>query len=423
MSAPKPKIGIIHYTYPPVIGGVENLILTHANYFANHGYSVTVFVSEGESNNKNVHLNFIPELASLAKSNSALRQKIISDNTYPTEFYTLSKSILASLEKYKDTFDILFAHNIFSLTFNPAIAHALITFQSLHPEKKIVAWTHDVLLNDRETNPKKRTYPNKEFENMLNSPIEGIHYVCISSFLKNTFTNLLGFSENRLTVIPNAIDIHSFLQLHPLTQKIIADNNLLESDAVLFFPSKIMPHKNIELCLDALFELKKKLTHPIMIISAKKFPHVATSSTYVQEIEERIKKLDLSNNVLFISDELKALTPDEVMHVISDIYKLSDIALYPSKYENFGLPILESAITKTPIICSQLEVFQEVSDDKIYVIDNTTTTSTELSHIMITILTNDKEISLFRRVKNQFDISQVFRKKIVPYIDSLNKAF
>lgn len=415
----KPKIGIIHYTYPPVIGGVENLILTHANYFANNGYSVNVFVSEGESNNKNVHLNFIPELASLAQSNPKLRQDIISTDKYPNKFYMLSKNILESLEKSKDTFDILIAHNIFSLTFNPAIAHALIEFQSLHPEKKIIAWTHDVLLNDRETSPKKRIYLNKEFENMLNTPIDGIQYVCISSFLKNTFTNLLGFSANRLTVIPNAIDIYFFLQLHSLTQKIIADNNLLESDAVLFFPSKIMPHKNIELCLDALFELKKKRTHPIMIISAKKFPHVATSSTYVQEIEERIKKLHLSDNVLFISDKLKALTPGEVMHVISDIYKISDTILYPSKYENFGLPILESAITKTPIICSQLDVFQEVSEGNMYSIDYTTTTSVELSHIINTILNDDKEISLFRRVKNQFDIGQVFHKKIVPYINSL----
>jgi hypothetical protein len=42
------KIGIVHYTAPPVVGGVEMVIQEHARVFLNAGHSVSIFAGRGD---------------------------------------------------------------------------------------------------------------------------------------------------------------------------------------------------------------------------------------------------------------------------------------------------------------------------------------------------------------------------------------
>jgi hypothetical protein len=76
MKQVKPKIGLLHYTYPPVIGGVEVIVHEHAHLFAENGYSVTVFAGQGVSDHAKINLINIPEFQSLAVFNNDLNEKI-----------------------------------------------------------------------------------------------------------------------------------------------------------------------------------------------------------------------------------------------------------------------------------------------------------------------------------------------------------
>lgn len=52
---------------------------------------------------------------------------------------------------------------------------------------------------------------------------------------------------------------------------------------------------------------------------------------------------------------------DEKM--IPNLYKHALMYLFPSKYEGFGIPIIEAQYTGTPLICSDIEVFHEVAGE------------------------------------------------------------
>jgi len=45
----KPQTAILHYTAPPVVGGVEAVLQAHAQTFIQAGYPVTIVVGWGEA--------------------------------------------------------------------------------------------------------------------------------------------------------------------------------------------------------------------------------------------------------------------------------------------------------------------------------------------------------------------------------------
>ncbi|MCK5080942.1 MAG: glycosyltransferase, partial [Candidatus Moranbacteria bacterium] len=45
------------------------------------------------------------------------------------------------------------------------------------------------------------------------------------------------------------------------------------------------------------------------------------------------------------------------------LYEQAEIFIFPSLYEGFGLPLIEAMISKTPVICSDIECFQEIAGD------------------------------------------------------------
>ena len=56
------KIALVHYAYPPTIGGVEFIMEQHVALFARHGYSVAVLCGRGASEIPGVRVSEIPEL-------------------------------------------------------------------------------------------------------------------------------------------------------------------------------------------------------------------------------------------------------------------------------------------------------------------------------------------------------------------------
>ena len=47
-----------------------------------------------------------------------------------------------------------------------------------------------------------------------------------------------------------------------------------------------------------------------------------------------------------------------------DLYHLSRVVVFPSRYEGFGIPVLEAMATRRPLITSDIAVFRELTEDK-----------------------------------------------------------
>ena len=71
------KIALIHFAYPPNIGGVESMIKEHAEILSNLNYEITIITGSGEEKDSKIKLVVIPELQSILNFNPFLQEKIL----------------------------------------------------------------------------------------------------------------------------------------------------------------------------------------------------------------------------------------------------------------------------------------------------------------------------------------------------------
>lgn len=108
---------------------------------------------------------------------------------------------------------------------------------------------------------------------------------------------------------------------------------------------------------------------------------IGNHTPYKKIVEEYIKQNNIENKILFLNDvEVEEL---------AIIYQLATLFIYPSLYEGFGIPIIESLYSKTPVITTKGGVFHESGGPSTLYID--TNNIDEITH-SINLLLNDLEL-------------------------------
>jgi len=409
----KKRIGLIHYTYPPVIGGVEKVIFDHAQLFSRYDYDVTVFAGEGHSTNPKVKLKIIPEFKSLRVTNPNLFEKILSETVFPDEFIRFSDKILEKIEKEFKNIDVFIIHNVLNLTLNLCLNRALAEYIKKHSNKKFIGWMHDIALSPER---KKKDFTNPAISQMIYKPVENVKYVGISNFLKERLNEEFDFPTKSMTIVSNGIDLNTFLNLHPITQKIIKNHKIFLYDYCIFYSGKVLKFKNVDIIINMVNELKKQAKNSLMIISGKDSPH-NININYMQEIKSLIKQLKLEKNVIFIEDEIEEKNNGDSFEIVKDFYRLADIVINLSGFENFGLPLIEAGINKTPLIVNDLNVFKEIDNVNIHFVDIDNESPEQIASKIRLIIEDNQQIGFFRKIKKNFNLEKIFVEKIIPLIE------
>ncbi len=124
----------------------------------------------------------------------------------------------------------------------------------------------------------------------------------------------------------------------------------LNSGYILFVANE-MPHKNFVRSAQAFGELQKRMPKSKLQMVA-----VGISDKYFEE--------SLVKNIPNIFC-MKYLTPSQLMFV----YKEASILLFPSFYEGFGIPPIESMVFGTPVVSSNCSCMPEVLGDAALLVD------------------------------------------------------
>lgn len=409
----KKRIGIVHYTYPPIIGGVEKVVYDHAQLFAKYGFDITVFAGMGNNNNPKVKFKLIKEFRSLRLIDFSLYEEIIDSENFPNKYYENSEKIYKKLETNFRNIDVIIVHNVLTMTLNLCLNFALIKYIKNHPEKKYISWTHDLTLSPERI---KKDFKNKEISKMVYEIIENVEYVSISNYLKEVLCKKVGFSPKNIKVISNGLNFDSFLNLHPITHKIIDKYHLTDFDYNLLYSGKIIKYKNIDICINIIHELIKQGKNPVLIITAKGLPH-SNNDNYVDEIKTMIRHLNLEKNVVFIEDEIVNKSKGDSFEVVKDFYRLADIVINLSSFENFGLPLIEAGINKTPLIVNDLNVFKEIDSANIYFVDIDNELPEQIASKIRLIIESNQQLGFFRNIKKNFNLEKIFVEKIIPLVE------
>ena len=149
-----------------------------------------------------------------------------------------------------------------------------------------------------------------------------------------------GISKDKVHVIPMGIEVDD-------TEKIA--NDTLQ----LLFVGRIARVRRIELLIQAV----EKLTTPfyLTIVGGEEKTSSVTRSGYLKELKDLVQKLNLNSKINF--------TGRKTQEELKEYYRMADIFVYPSKYENFGQPLLEAGAHGLPIVATPVGVARDIIID------------------------------------------------------------
>lgn len=159
--------------------------------------------------------------------------------------------------------------------------------------------------------------------------------ICVSRFTADEAMNLLGLSSKKLTVVYNGVD---FTQEDPEH----APAEPLPQDYFLFVGS-LEPGKNLSL-LKAAYSLARERDKvlPGLVIVGARWAGVAGEGTPPAEWHYLGRQSDA---------------------VLIYLYRRAIALVFPSRYEGFGLPVVEAMGQGCPVICSRVASLPEVGGD------------------------------------------------------------
>jgi glycosyltransferase involved in cell wall biosynthesis len=165
----------------------------------------------------------------------------------------------------------------------------------------------------------------------------------------------------------------------------------------------IEPRKNVLSAIKAIH--LKNIDLPLVIVGKK--------TKYFNEIQNYIKKNKIENQIQFLDNVS--------LQELAAIYQLSEIFIYPSVFEGFGIPIIEALNSGIPVITSKGGCFSEAGGkDSIYInpldieeIGNAILELLKNHKIKKNIIENGyKFVENFREEKIAFDIMNIYKSII-----------
>jgi glycosyltransferase involved in cell wall biosynthesis len=170
----------------------------------------------------------------------------------------------------------------------------------------------------------------------------------------------------------------------------------LKQKYVLLF-SSLLPHKNIDIIKN-------------IFLNSNSFKNI--NSLVVAGIGGKSKKISFGGkNVIFMKDVSESEK--------NWLFKNCEYFIHPSKYEGFGMTIVEAMLEKKTIICSDLKIFREIGQNSLVYVKNYSNHNNWLK--IITNL-NYKKTNNFKRINFEKKFSfKVISEKYLNIFENLKK--
>jgi len=407
------KIVLLHYSAPPVVGGVESVIGHHARLMADAGHKVQIIAGRGEQTDQGVDFVQIPLVDSRHATVLSVKEKL-DQGIIPNEFHDFVEKLAKELSSVITDVDCLIAHNVCSLNKNLILTAALKKISEESKKNRFILWHHDLAW----TTPRYRSELHAGYPwDLLCKAWDGVQQVTISEFRRNELANLMELPKDNIRVISNGLDMPRFLKLEEQTSKFVDQLNLLNANPILLLPVRITVRKNIELALQVMAELIKDVPRAKLIITGPLGPHNPANTQYFETLISLRNSLQLENVVYFLAELRSEFLPDEV---ISDFYRLADALFLPSREEGFGIPILEAGLTGIPIFCADIPPLRDLGMSFVSYFS----LEDEPAHIASLIsrsLSTNIALEFRAHVRQQYEWRQIYQQQIEPLLERVSE--
>ena len=348
---------LVHYTTPTILGGVEQVMGVHAAGLREAGAEVTILAGRGAAPRRGIRIARVPEADS--RHGRVERDRLALEQGQRTPDHdALVKTLIRKIRPHVSRADRVVVHNIMTMPLNLALTEALATIARGDEGGRFIAWTHDIAHFD----PRYAgfTRPGEPWS-LITQELPGFRYVTVSQERADQLVELTGCSRDSVSVVTNGVDVEKVLGLSRRGARLAEQLCLLDADPLLLLPVRVTRRKRIEAAMDATAALRARGHRPVLVVTGRAGPHDVKNRAYLEELAERAK--GIPGVLLLAAMGIRVAYPQVV-----DLYALSDVLVFPSESEGFGIPMLEAGLHRMPIVCSDIPALRETGgDDPIYV--------------------------------------------------------
>ena len=405
------KIALLHYSSPPIVGGVESVLAHHARLMTKAGHAVTIFTGRGNTFDERIPVQILPLLDSRHPEVMMVKREMDLGHCTPA-FDRLRDKVGQEILAGMQGFDILIAHNVASLHKNLPLTAAIHAVYTMPGFPKLILWHHDLAW----TTPRYRHEMHAGYPwDLLRTNWGNVTHVVVSELRRQELGRLLKIGQDAIRVIPNGVDVNSFFKLEPQTIHFVDQLKLLDANPLFLLPVRLTPRKNIELALRVLAELRSFFPKAMLLVTGPEGPHNPANARYRQRLLALRNDLNLQDRAHFLADITPEFMPDAV---IADFYRISDALLFPSREEGFGIPIIEAAFNLMPVFCADIPVLHELCGEDVIYFDPDAEPRL-IAKKIFDGLENEKTSRWARRVKQAYTWDSIYALRIGPLIQEV----
>ncbi|MBI9043771.1 MAG: glycosyltransferase family 4 protein [Anaerolineaceae bacterium] len=403
------NIAFIHYSAPPVVGGVETVLKRQAQQCKQAGHQVWIIAGRGQNQETGIPVQLLPFIDS--NHPRVLRIKSSMDRGHiPDDFSKLITQIEEELSRAFAGMDVVIVHNVASLHKNLAFTAALYRISQKPKPPRFILWHHDLAW----TTPRYQSEMHNGWPwDLLRKSWNGVTQVTISEFRREELSKLMGIPEKMIHVVPAGLDMIEFLGLENRTIALCEQLNLFAAGPILLAPVRITRRKNLELAIATMAELIKKMPDARLVVTGPPGAHNPTNVRYFKDLQ----KLRQSKGVDKAVHLLAEFNPDGLPgSVVADFFKIADALLMPSSEEGFGIPLLEAGLSRIPIFCSDIPQLKALAGD--YASYFSPHDAPEfVAGMIVDRLSHTPSFQWRMKVRREYTWEAIYQQKIVPLLE------
>ena len=401
------KVALLHYSAPPIVGGVESVLGHHARLMAEAGHQVQIVAGRGEQTDPRIPFVHLP-MADSRHSNVLALKSELDEGRVPAGFAEAIDSLTADLSEALDEVEVLFAHNVCSLNKNLALTAAVKNLSNRN-NLQIILWHHDLAWTTRRY--RAELYDGYPWD-LLRQAWPRVKQVTVSEMRLQELAELFQISRDNIEVIPNGVEAADFHKLEERTREYVKRLDLLQASPLLLLPVRITPRKNIELALHVCSHLLEHFPDTKLVITGPLGPHNPSNVKYFERLIALRQELGVIGSVVFLAE----LTPEYISdEMVSDFFHLADALFLPSREEGFGIPVLEAGLANLLIFCSDIEPLRNLGSSYA----NYFSPDDDPNKIANTIVNRLSSSPVFRlrtNVREQYTWDGIYARHIAPLL-------
>lgn len=223
---------------------------------------------------------------------------------------------------------------------------------------------------------------------------ESYRVICCSEYMREELRRVFQVPPDKLMVIPNGVRAEDFAQVHPDLDQWRRQWAAPEEEIVLYVGRHVF-EKGIDLLLAAAPKVLQYCPQAKLIIAGR--------GPYHDELKRQAWELGLGEKVVFpgFVDDLTR----------NSLYHLADAAVFPSRYEPFGLVALEAMAGGAPVIVSDVGGFAETVQHEVNGLTFFSGSPDSLADNIIRLL-RDKALAKRLSTRARLDLARFDWKKI-----------